>query len=251
MGSGLGGSVEMTGLARQSRGLRAGCCVARILDDLSGKARVGSARPSTPSFIHPDAPSDRSFPGIPYQTERALVTPRLTNPLPLRLIPTTDAYSFSSLPHGTTGVPVAPHPGAFGASRKLHIHGGVDLYCAEGTPVMAMEAGQVVAVAPVTGPHADKPWWLNTWMVMIEGDSGVLGYGGLKPAVAAGESVDPGDHLGQILSMVRFAAGRPTSLLHLELYEAGARQPATWLDAGQRPAGMLDPTPLLLSVAGP
>jgi hypothetical protein len=114
-----------------------------------------------------------------------------------------------------------------------------------------MEAGQVIAVMPVTGPHADKPWWLNTWMVMIEGNSGVLGYGGLKPAVLAGESVDAGAHLGQILSMVRFSGGGPTSLLHLELYEPGTRQPAIWVEAGNRPAGMLDPTPLLLSIAGP
>ncbi len=222
-----------------------------ILDELSGKARVGNSRSTAPSFTRPDAKSDRSFPGVHHQTEPALAISRLTNPLPLRLIPATDADSFLSLPHGTTGVPMPPHPGAFGASRRQHLHGGVDLYCVEGTPVVAMEAGQVVAVAPVTGPHADKPWWLNTWMVMIEGNSGVLGYGGLKPAVTAGESVDAGDHLGQILSMVRFASGRPTSLLHLELYAPGARQPAVWLEPEQRPAGMLDPTSLLLSIAGP
>ena len=223
----------------------------RILDELCGKARVGNSRAIAPSSIRPDAPSDRSLPCIHHQRERALAISRLTNPLPLRLIPTTEADSFTSLPHGTTGVPTPPHPGAFGAPRKQHVHGGVDLYCMEGTPVVAMEAGQVVAVAPVTGPHAEKPWWLNTWMVMIEGNSGVLGYGGLKPAVTAGESVAPGDHLGQILSMVRFASGRPTSLLHLELYQAGTREPVVWLEGEHRPAGMLDPTPLLLSIAGP
>jgi murein DD-endopeptidase MepM/ murein hydrolase activator NlpD len=188
---------------------------------------------------------------IHFPTERALATSRFTNPLPLRLISTTDADSFITLPHGTTGLPLPPHPGAFGAPRSEHVHGGVDLYCAEGTPVVAMEAGEVVAVLPVTGPHAGKPWWLNTWMIMIEGDSGVLAYGGLRPAVSAGESLAPGEHLGQILSMVRFAGGRPTSLLHLELYAAGTRAPLVWADVEQRPDAMLDPTPLLLAIAGP
>jgi hypothetical protein len=114
-----------------------------------------------------------------------------------------------------------------------------------------MEAGQVVAVLPVSGPHAGKPWWLNTWMVMIDGSSGVLGYGGLRPAVSTGETVAAGKHLGQILSMVRFAPGRPRSLLHLELYVGGTPAPITWTDADNRPLEMLDPTPLLLSIAGP
>jgi hypothetical protein len=112
-----------------------------------------------------------------------------------------------------------------------------------------MEAGEVVAVLPVTGPHAGKPWWLNTWMIMVEGNSGVFGYGGLKPAVGIGDTVRAAEHLGQILSMVRFAVGRPTSLLYLELHATGVRQPAEWSDANQAPATLLDPTPMLLALA--
>jgi murein DD-endopeptidase MepM/ murein hydrolase activator NlpD len=178
-----------------------------------------------------------------------VATSRLTNPLPLRLVPTTDAASYVTQPHGTTGLPLPPHPGAFGSARRGHVHGGVDLYCPVGTPVVAMEAGEVVAVLPVTGPHAGKPWWLNTWMIMVEGNSGVFGYGGLKPAVGIGDTVRAAEHLGQILSMVRFAAGRPTSLLYLELHANGVRQAAEWLDVNQPPATLLDPTPMLLALA--
>ena len=155
------------------------------------------------------------------------------------------------MPNGATGVPLPPHPGAFGAPRKDCLHGGIDLYCPEGTPGMPMESGQVVAVLPVTGPHAAKPWWLNTWMVLVEGDSGVLGYGGLRPAVSAGDALGAGEHLGQILGMVRFGPGRPTAMLHLERYAGGVREPLVWTLEDQRPVGMLDPTPLLLSIAGP
>jgi len=179
-----------------------------------------------------------------------VATSRLTNPLPFRLVPTTDADSYLTLPHGTTGLPLPPHPGAFGAKRTGHVHAGVDLYCPAGTPVVAMEAGEVVAVMPVTGPHAGKPWWLNTWLVMIEGNSGVFAYGGVKPAVGAGDTVGAAEHLGQILTMVRFAGGRPTSLLHLELHASGVRQGAEWLDVNQRPSTLMDPTPMLLALAG-
>ncbi len=113
-----------------------------------------------------------------------------------------------------------------------------------------MEAGEVVAVLPVTGPHAGKPWWLNTWMIMVEGNSGVFGYSGLKPAAGIGDTVRAAEHLGQILTMVRFAAGRPTSLLHLELHAPGVRQAAEWLDVNHPPATLLDPTPMLLALAG-
>ena len=69
---------------------------------------------------------------------------------------------------------------------------------------------------------------------MVEGNSGVFGYGGLKPAVGIGDTVRAAEHLGQILTMVRFAAGRPTSLLHLELHAHGVRQAAEWLDVNHR-----------------
>jgi hypothetical protein len=40
------------------------------------------------------------------------------NPVPYRLIATEDSFSFKEMPVNTTGIPLAPHPGAFGVQRK-------------------------------------------------------------------------------------------------------------------------------------
>jgi hypothetical protein len=50
-----------------------------------------------------------------------------------------------------TGIPAHPHPGAFAARRRHDVHTGVDLYCSEGEPVLAVEDGDVVNVEPFTG----------------------------------------------------------------------------------------------------
>ena len=42
-----------------------------------------------------------------------------------------------------TEVPLPPHhPGSFAFERRYHVHEGVDLYCREGEPVYAVEAGE-------------------------------------------------------------------------------------------------------------
>ncbi len=174
----------------------------------------------------------------------------LINPLPLRLIPTSDPMSFLTQPPGTTGLPLLPHPGAFGFQRAQRVHEGVDLYCSPGTPICAMEAGRVVAALPFTGAHANTPWWLNTWIVMVEGASGIFAYGHLKPGVAVGDYLAPGSFMGQILQVLRDGQGRPTSMLHLEMHAGGAREWPQWLDIHSRPATLLDPTPTLLAIAG-
>jgi murein DD-endopeptidase MepM/ murein hydrolase activator NlpD len=172
------------------------------------------------------------------------------NPLPLRLIPTSDPMSLLTQPPGTTGLPLAPHPGAFGFQRARQVHTGVDLYCPPGTPVCAMEAGRVVAVLPFTGTHAKSPWWLNTWVVLVEGASGVFVYGHLKPGAELGEYLAPGSFIGQVLQVLRDGSGRPTSMLHLELNAGGVREPTSWPDVNAKPATLLDPTPILLAIAG-
>ena len=176
--------------------------------------------------------------------------PASLNPLPLRLVPTSDPMSFLTMPPGTTGLPLLPHPGAFGFQRSKYVHTGVDLYCAPGTPVCAVEAGRVVSVLPFTGAHAKLPWWLNTWIVLVEGASGVFAYGDLKPAVVVGDNLRPGGFIGQVVQVLRDGKGRPASMLHLELHMAGVTDCPHWLDLNSRPPTLLDPTPILLTVAG-
>jgi murein DD-endopeptidase MepM/ murein hydrolase activator NlpD len=169
------------------------------------------------------------------------------NPLPLKMIPTEDTDSWSSMPVGTTGIPTGPdHPGAFGVKRKHHTHEGVDLYCPEGTAVRAVEKGRVVAVIPFTGPNAEpaSPWWHDTQAVLVEGASGVVVYGEIKAFVKVDDEILVGQLLGTVTPVLTKDKGRPMTMLHLELHVAGTRDAYEWLD--ERPASLLDPTSYLL-----
>ena len=89
-------------------------------------------------------------------------------PISLALVPSDDSLSFKAMKPGETALPLPPHPGAFGVARAYHVHEGVDLYCAAGTPVQAVEAGTVVAIIPFTGPKAKSDWWHDTDAVLVE-----------------------------------------------------------------------------------
>ena len=169
-------------------------------------------------------------------------------PLPLALIPTTDPVSFQVMPEGSTGLPLAPHPGAFGITRAHHTHEGVDLYAPEGTPVHAVERGQVVRIEWFTGQDAASPWWNDTQAVFVEGESGVVVYGELlaDPDLSEGLHIPAGALLGTLVPVLRQDKGRPMTMLHLELHEPGTRAAPPW--ETQRPASLRDPTPFLQAI---
>lgn len=170
------------------------------------------------------------------------------SPLPLRLQPTTDSESFRVFPAGVTGLPLAPHPGAFGVPRKHDIHTGVDLYAPEGTRVFAVEAGEVLAIQPFTGAAVGQPWWRDTLGVWVQGASGVVLYGEVDPlpGLRAGDRVDAGEHLGWVSRVLRHDKGRPTAMLHIELQSPGQVAAPTWALGEAPPAFLLDPTEKLL-----
>jgi hypothetical protein len=146
-------------------------------------------------------------------------------------------------------VPIAPHQGGFGAVRKHDIHGGVDLYVAEGTQVFAIEAGQIREIERFTGAGAGSPWWNETWAVLVEGASGVIIYGEIELAAGLnpGSWVDEGALLGTVRRVLKKDKGLPTSMLHVELRPPGCQNLwEGWYVGGERPQGLLDPTPLLL-----
>lgn len=166
-------------------------------------------------------------------------------PIPLRLIPTRDGESFRHMAEGETGLPLTGHPGSFAHVRKYHTHEGVDLYCPEGTPVYAVEPGNVVAVIPFTGSKVGSgEWWHDTDAVLVEGDSGVVVYGEVIPVTKVGSRVEAGQLIGNVTQVLKKDKGRPMTMLHLELHQKGARDAPEWTT--QRPATLLDPTPFLL-----
>jgi len=154
------------------------------------------------------------------------------------------------------------HPGAFGYKRKFDHHAGVDLYCDMSyihNPVYAVETGVVVAIENFTGPGDKSPWWNDTQCVMIEGASGVVNYGEIRPLLdlAIGQRVLRGEEIGIVIPVLKEGKERPDIpghsrlMLHMELYEHGTRTPCgVWEHDGEIPKGILDPTQHLLSARG-
>ena len=144
--------------------------------------------------------------------------------------------------HGT--LPVLDHPGAFAVKRKFDIHTGVDLYCAHGNEVYAVEDGIVVATEIYTGPNAESPWWNETYAVLVEGESGVVCYGEIEIAedIRVGSPIEKGQHIGNVLTVLKRYKGRPTTMLHFELYEHGTTESVWWRLGQEKPANLLDPS---------
>ena len=170
---------------------------------------------------------------------------RWWKPIPHQLIPTEDSESFRTFGAFETGLPLPPHPGAFGVKRKYHTHEGVDLYVPQATPVMAVEDGVVAQVDVFTGPTLGQPWWKQTKAVWIDGPSGTVVYGEITPHVKPGQYVGRGEIVGVVAQVLTKDKGRPMSMLHLELHTLGSRLAPEW--TADRPVVLYDPTPYLLN----
>lgn len=143
------------------------------------------------------------------------------------------------------------HPGAFGTVRRNHIHEGIDLYCSNDEPVFAMTDGTVTSIIThFTGPEAGSPWWNQTSAIVIEDIAGVWIYGEIvvTAAVCVGDTVKAGDHIGNVVPVLKVDKGRPMSMLHLERYTLGTIDSVgVWeLDSSQ-PPNLVDPTPELVA----
>lgn len=166
------------------------------------------------------------------------------NPVPHHLIPTSDSESFRSFDAFTTGLPLPPHPGAYGVRRKHHTHEGVDLYVPQSTPIVAVEDGIVAQVDVFTGAVLGQPWWNTTKAVWVDGASGTVVYGEIAPHVKPGQHVVRGEIIGVVMRVLKKDKGRPMSMLHLELHELGSRQAPEW--TADKPSVLMNPTPFLM-----
>ncbi len=168
-------------------------------------------------------------------------------PLKLKFTASTDSLSFQTMAADETALPLPPHPGAFGVTRKHHIHEGIDLYCPNGTPVYAVEDGIVQSITPFTGKIAGSDWWHDTYAALVHGDSGTVVYGEITPSekIAVGQKITAGKLIGHVAQVLKKDKGRPMSMLHLELYDSPVKDAAEWLVGSPCPKGLIDPTPYL------
>ena len=141
------------------------------------------------------------------------------------------------------------YQGLFGASRKWDIHTGYDLYCDPGQLVVAMEDGVIVKIENFTGPSAEPPtpWWNDTQAIMVEGSTGVIVYGEVKPldSIKVGDKVKAGKIIGKVVTVLQKDKGLPMTMLHLEVYKPGTRDTVVWNLGESQPDTLLDPTMLL------
>jgi murein DD-endopeptidase MepM/ murein hydrolase activator NlpD len=145
-----------------------------------------------------------------------------------------------------------PHPGSFGAIRKHDIHTGIDLYCEPLQEVVAVEDGTVVLIEKFTGEFATppSPWWHNTYAVLIEGQSGVVVYGEIKPleAISVGYKIKQGETIGNVITVLKKDKNTPMTMLHLELYKSGTRETVIWNLGQPQPENLLNPLKKLISL---
>jgi 8-oxo-dGTP pyrophosphatase MutT (NUDIX family) len=133
-------------------------------------------------------------------------------------------------------------PGRFGAQRKHDYHTGIDLYANPKDPVYAVEDGVVVQIEYFTGPKIGLPWWNDTKAIMVKGNTGYVVYAEVNPFVEVGELVFAGQKIAEVKTVLKKFKGRPTTMLHLELYS----EQQSWLEwINEKPPALLDPTPYL------
>ncbi len=138
-----------------------------------------------------------------------------------------------------------PHPGGFGTPRRFDVHTGIDVYCEPEQLVVASEDGVVVLIENFTGENAipSSPWWHETKAILIEGASGVIAYGEIRPleTITVGQKISQGETIGNVISVLKKDKGTPMTMLHLELYKHGTRRTVVWKLGEPQPDELLNP----------
>lgn len=152
-------------------------------------------------------------------------------------------------------IPVLPKlkdVGDFGFRRSFYHHMGIDIYSQNNQEVQSIEDGTIVHIENFTGPNANppSPWWNETWSILIEGNSGVIGYCELKPLpyIKIGLSVKEGDIIANIIPVLKKDKGNGCTMLHIEHYIPGTKHHVTWLLDTPQPEELLNPRLLLQSL---
>ena len=153
------------------------------------------------------------------------------------------------LKNKTPALPPIDGVGDFAFRRSFYYHPGIDIYCDLGQEVQAIEDGTVVLIEHFTGTNANppSPWWMDTWSILVEGASGVLGYCELKPLphIRVGMQLHEGDVIATIVPVLKKDKGNGTTMLHFEQYVSGTKDHVTWVLDTPKPPQLLDPRDFL------
>lgn len=148
-------------------------------------------------------------------------------------------------------IPKEGSVGDFAFRRSFYHHPGIDLYCDYLQVIQAIEDGIVVNIEHFTGAEANppSPWWNDTWSIMIEGKSGVIGYCEILPRtdLKVGSLIEEGEAIALIAPVLKKDKGNGTTMLHFELYTHGTKQHVTWKLDEEKPKNLLNPRDLLKS----
>lgn len=121
------------------------------------------------------------------------------------------------------------------AGGRYHV--GLDLFCSENDPVVAIEDGKIVAF---------YPFYRGTHALLVAHGGFVVNYGEVAPNSLArlGLGVGSAVKSGQQIATV----GR-LNMLHFETYVAGTKINHRWFKGKARPAALRNPSQLLLELA--
>lgn len=139
------------------------------------------------------------------------------------------------LPAAPRILPSSGNPGSFGEQRGDRRHCGIDLYAPEGSQVVSVAEGRVLAVGLFTTP-AQVSYWNHTYHLLVRNqDRTICRYAELRDVVIkAGSHVAAGQvvgHVGTVLNREKIddraplyvqrlrQAGR-CSMLHFEVLES-------------------------------
>jgi len=171
------------------------------------------------------------------------------------MLPVYDSYCDTKKFSFNYFIPTYKEPGSFGFKRKFEIHNGVDIYCAENSPVHAVEDGEVIAIKQFTGKQLKMDWWLDTWAICIKGKSGVVCYGEMNQEFNynIGEQVKAGDILGTVKAVLpaekirKDIRNHNNAMLHIQLFKdyENDDQLLNWYPNKERNKMLLDPTSYL------
>lgn len=162
------------------------------------------------------------------------------------------------LPNVNWRIPIGKHqPGSFGyiSRNNNNINTGVDLICAPGTDVAAVESGTVVNIEYFTGPEASCPEYNTSMAILIASNNSVILYGYIEPLpeIKPGILINSGQLIGKVVSLQKNEKNikkknNKKSMLRIELYKKNTIKSIWWEYGKTQPKRLLDPTKKLLAI---